>query len=155
MSLNWDLTKVESRKKTGKKVGSCDNASHDGGCLKCGTHDEVLVHLPDGTPIPWSVTNALIWLTMTVGMGWNIKTDKEVEEFAFRVMLYQKVFGALLSTDREERPITRAEVLAHKGMNTNVSLLTRKQFMKRVADRLESEMNDEIRNEREAVGEVA
>ena len=93
MSLNWDLTGVKSRRGTGRFFvkGAPDKKVVPANTP--GAFEEVLAHTADGTPIPWGVTDALIWLTMGVGMGWNIKTDKEVREFAYRIAAYQRVHG--------------------------------------------------------------
>ena len=133
MSLNWNLEKVTSRKLTGKRASSCDNASHDGGCMKCGTHAETLVHDSDGKPIPWVVTDALIWLTMACGIGY-IVDEKTGKEFATRVKVYQKMNGPwlLCKSDPEKGRITTKQVMAHVGMTTNVSTETRTQWMSRM-----------------------
>jgi hypothetical protein len=127
MSLNWDFTKCP----TWKKSGELNNGN-----------DDFAMHLPDGTPIEWAVTEALIWASMGVGYGWDIK--KDIEEFVFRVMVYQEVVGRLLSDGNKPRLITPDEVRAHAGMDTNVSTITRAKFLsnmgKTIGDRIERKL---------------
>ena len=58
MSLNWNFTGCPSWKATEEK-------NEDGKA-------RFAMHLPDGSRIPWSVTEALIWATMIVDIGWDI-----------------------------------------------------------------------------------
>lgn len=162
MSLNWDLTKCTSWKLTGRKVSSCTDDSHDGDCKKCGERDERAAHTADGQPVPWAVTNGLIWASMAVQLG-DLTTDKDVREFAFRMAFYQEMFGAWLNevpkplaamhgvTPKNARPlprpITTAEVLAHQGMHTNVTNRTRGEFLKSMAEQKAREIAERVSSE--------
>jgi hypothetical protein len=134
MSLNWDLTKCPAWKATGKK-------SEEGKPLHA-------MHLPDGTEIPWGITNALIWATMGIGLGWDI--GKKLDEFVFRIEAYQRVFGALCHKDGEDLWVTPAQVRAHAGMSTNVSTKTRRQFLFDMTKVIERDAEYAIRPEEKA-----
>jgi hypothetical protein len=75
------------------------------------------------------VTNALIWATLTVGIG-KI-TDKNVDEFAARLRIMEKIDGYYLVQDGEGRGITDEEFIAHIGLYTNVGNETRAQWASR------------------------
>ena len=64
------------------------------------------------------VTDALIWVTMGIGIG-DI-TEKNVNEFADRVLTLQAATGGLIATTKESIVVTREDVEAHIGMTTNV-----------------------------------
>lgn len=135
MSLNWNLSKIASRRPTGKMTPDCDDGAHDVPCKVCPKRPEVLVHDASGAPIPWAVTNALIWVTMAIQMS-GITMDN-VSEFALRVAIYQRVHGAWLMTAQgQPRPITTAEVYAHVGLSTNVSTRGRGMFLKTIGESL-------------------
>ena len=112
MSLNWDVSRVENMEAV------CYHTKEDGKYLN-------------------DITEKLIWMTMTVGLG-EI-TEKNWKKFYNRVHLDEKLNGARRSqifrdnddklicypeTDIPlERPIfiKRDEVKAHIGLSTNVS----------------------------------
>jgi hypothetical protein len=75
------------------------------------------------------VTNALIWATLTVGIG-KI-TDKNVDEFAARLRIMEKIDGYYLIEDGKSRGITDEEFIAHIGLYTNVGNETRAQWASR------------------------
>lgn len=82
----------------------------------------------------WPITNALIWLTMIVGIG-HI-TEKKVPEFLARVRFIEKLQGTyFLSKDGKNLPIEKEWVLKRVGLKTNVSDITRNQFVKLKTDR--------------------
>ena len=136
MSLNWNVTKC-NRKPTGATVADCQDASHDGDCKKCPRVPESLIHTAAGEPIPWAVTNGLIWASMAVGMP-GIADVKAAREFAFRIAFYQELFGAWLTSGAGAvpRPITTAEVFAHVGLSTNVGTRTRGAFLKSMSEQV-------------------
>ena len=88
----------------------------------------------DGTMNP--VTNALIWMTMSIGM--NRITEANWTEFATRIHMLQKADGPWIeerkTVDGEEkrspRPITPLEINQHIGLHTKASPKTKTQFMK-------------------------
>ena len=147
MSLNWNLTKT-NRRATGRDVVNCNNDSHDGDCQKCPKIAENLIHDAAGQPIPWAVTNGLIWATMAVQMG-GIYTEKEAREFSVRLAIYQRLFGPFLTGGEsgKGRKITTAEVKAHVGMSTNVTNRTRGAFLKSMGEVLAREVAEEVSSE--------
>lgn len=138
MSLNWNVTKC-NRKPTGRKIADCDNDSHNSPCELCPKVEESLIHGADGAPIPWAVTNGLIWASMAVQMS-GIPDEKAAREFAVRLAIYQRLFGAWLNTHGKGKPtprkITPAEVYAHIGLSTNVSTRPRGYFLKAMGEQL-------------------
>jgi hypothetical protein len=82
------------------------------------------------------VTNAIVMTTMAIDMS-GIVTEN-VEEFAWRMDLYQRMFGGLLveadDNGFHERFITTEEVRAHLGLHTNVATQSRASWLKRMAE---------------------
>jgi hypothetical protein len=105
MSLNWDISKVRNNNEVCK--------------INVGTAEQRL------NP----VTEGLIYATLTVGLG-EI-TEKNVDEWMLRLGFTDRLHGTLLKKDRQDRPFTREEVVAHIGLRTNVSKETRAKFIKR------------------------
>lgn len=137
MSLNWNLTAVKSWRGTGKMVSKCDDNSHDGGCKRCGERPQMAAHLPDGSSIPWQITNGLIWSTMALDMG---EIDAK-GEFATRLAIYYRLFP-----DGEVK-ITTAQVQAHVGLRCNVTTRTRGQWLKRMTEIMAREAAQAVSDE--------
>jgi hypothetical protein len=77
------------------------------------------------------VTDALIWMTMAVGMG-EI-TEKNADKFADRLLAYQALNGACLRGPDGEVYITSEDVKNHIGLSTNVfPMETDAQFAKKL-----------------------
>lgn len=128
MSLNFDLSAIPLETRT---VTS--------------TYDDEFHGIKKGDTIMNPVTNQLIWATMAVDIG--VIDDKTVDEFIFRIRLYEKLFGAMLrySDERGDRPFTADDVIAHKGLRTNVfPMKTRAQWLKRMGESFERELRSEI-----------
>lgn len=121
MSLNWNLTKVKN---------------HDRVCFTNWKKDEN--GELSGTMKP--VTNSLIWITMSIGMG-EI-TEKNYDEFFMRIEILQKALDKpyLVSTSKKtgkHKPyyITLEHVKQHIGLRTNVfPMETRSKWMKRMVE---------------------
>ena len=74
------------------------------------------------------VTDTLIWLTITIGI--NHISEKNVEEFIARVAETEALLGASMSKWEEggpmiPRPVTAEEIRAHIGLRTNASPKTK------------------------------
>lgn len=83
----------------------------------------------------WSVTNALIWTTMIIGMN-SITSDNSNEFFA-RVDTVQQATGELCHVANEKGEwnpymITHADIVRRIGLGTNSSTMTKTQFYKHV-----------------------
>lgn len=78
------------------------------------------------------VTNALIWSTMSVGLG-SI-TEKNLQEWLVRLAFSDKLFGTMLKKDGEDRPFTRDELVAHIGLSCNVCDESRVKWTKRMTE---------------------
>lgn len=107
MSLNFDLREIPEDVRT-----------------IVAEEDQPISGIKKGDRIMSPVTNALIWSTLGVGIG-EINDDT-AEEFYARLHLWELVNGAMLQTWPEDsdqpqpRFITKDEVMAHKGLSTNV-----------------------------------
>jgi hypothetical protein len=81
-------------------------------------------HADEATEEAKTVTNALIWATIAIGIG-EI-TEANWEEFAGRITAYEQAGGAFLqyapegSGEIRDRPITADEVHQRVGLKTNV-----------------------------------
>lgn len=119
MSLNYDLTAIPEDVRT-----------------VVATEADPINGVAVGDKVMNPVTRTLIWTTMGVGIG--VINDDTLEEWVARVGLYQKLHGALMSRHDEEadtwvdRPLTREDIEAHKGLKTNVfPMETRASWVKR------------------------
>ena len=70
---------------------------------------------------------------LSMNCGYNAITEKNWEEVAQRIAVWQHIFGAYLSKDSERVYITRLDVQRYIGLTTNASTMTKTQFNKRVA----------------------
>lgn len=151
MSLNWNLTKIVNK-------------------------DELCWIGEKGEETLNPVTEALIWLTMEIDIGRF--TEKNIGEVIFRLRVFSRLFGKPLTRsvvrclgcrgvisegttchacteefpkfgDFEYYDFSQEEVRAHIGLSTNVGDESRAAFFRNVRDRLEREIEREIRNERE------
>ena len=87
------------------------------------------------------VIDAVIWLTMAIGMG-EI-TDKNEAEFYARIHSLELLGGAFIIDDNKEpRFIQPSEIHALIGLETNVSTATASQFAKLLYRRLEDFRKD-------------
>ena len=77
-----------------------------------------------------SVTDALIWATMTVGIG-EI-TEANAEEFFKRLHLQEKVNGTWLVKGGKPEYITIDQVKRRIGLSTNAARFSRAEFNKRL-----------------------
>ncbi len=118
MSLNWSIEEVENFEEKCFEQRYVAEAKQTQRMLK-------------------PVTNALVWSTMGVGIG-EI-TEKNWRDFAYRLDLYQTLFGPLLSEVDDDgkakpRPLTPLEVRDHIGLHTNVSIETFHRWLRRMVD---------------------
>lgn len=109
MSLNWQVDDIKDYKNV-VWIGEDDDAEMN------------------------PVTNALIWGTISVGLG-SI-TDKNVDEFAARFRVLERIHGAFLyktvEGKRQNWYVTDEEFTAHIGLTTNVRNETRAQWAQRI-----------------------
>jgi hypothetical protein len=123
MSLDWDISDISNYEKV---------------CWLSVTDPAEIEELRNSRrmfSVPWRetddgvfqvlnpVTNALIWLMMSLGLKGEI-TAQNAEEAVLQVMIEQRLHGALLQVRGEngealERYITPDEVRAHVGLKTN------------------------------------
>lgn len=102
------------------------------------------------TDAEWPVTQAIIFLTMSIGMGEITATN--VFDFAVRVHAAEAVMGPWVHTMSEgaavPRPITVADIRARIGLKTNVfPKWSDAKFRKALADRILSDAGDDVRRE--------
>jgi hypothetical protein len=76
------------------------------------------------------VTDALIWATMHVDLG-SI-TEKNVDEWTWRISLYQRLRGPYMKQKDGAFRITRKDIENHIGMITNVTDKTRRQWIAKI-----------------------
>lgn len=119
MSLDYKLTDIENYEET---------------CLIVADRDDFFRGIKIGDKVLNPLTESLIFLTLSVRAGWGI-TEENVEEFAARVDLWQKINGAMLRKKDEgsdewvDRPVTRADIDAHLGLWTNAGLQDRSDWL--------------------------
>lgn len=103
MSLNFDVSKVKDYK-------DVTTAAYE----------------IEGRPQWNPVTNTLVWWTIPIGI--SSITEKNVDEFWSRLSMWQAVVGPVLSTKDLDIWLTRDDVVAHIGLQTNASDKTKAQF---------------------------
>jgi len=95
-----------------------------------------------------AVTETLIWASMIIGVS-DI-TEKNAEEFFFRISMREKLHGALRRDWSGENPVdvfvTWGEVEAHIGLGTNATNMTRAKFIKHTVNMFERDMVFIVRN---------
>jgi hypothetical protein len=114
MSLNWDISKIKN--------------ADDLCWLPAGPGEK------DEDRKMNPITNALIWTTMSVGMG--AVTEKNHLEFFARCELVSKLSGAPLTKveggKRVDINFTLEDIKAHIGISTNVSDETQGKWLTRI-----------------------
>lgn len=92
------------------------------------------------------VTNALLFATMSIGIGEF--TKKNELEVIKRMRVYQGVMGALMRKGDEPYYITAQHIMDHRGLSTNVGYESRAKFMKRIWAALDREVRyEEVKTE--------
>lgn len=105
----------------------------------------------------WAITDKLIWMTMTLGIG-RI-TEANAEKFAKRLHMYEAINGPVLYKRDEngnKRPmIGYPEIHRRIGLYTNASPLTDAAFRKKLMDGLERESSYAVAYAKEKIKEEA
>jgi len=115
MSLDWSLTDIKDYKELCWFPDEEARANGEADAVKLNP-----------------VTHSLIWATIGAGIG--RLTEENIDEFAYRVFFWEKVFGGGMQQGGKEIFTTYDEVKAHVGLRTNVSFETRRQWEKRMKD---------------------
>ena len=118
MSLNWNLEAIKDHKQV------------------CWIGDDDDAHMNP-------VTEVLIWGTMAVGLG-SI-TDKNVDEFAARFRIMEKVHGSFLVKGKG-KPwlLTDEDFIAHIGLVCNVSNETRAKWAGRIFTNKQTSITEQL-----------
>ena len=90
-------------------------------------------------------THALVFSTMFTGI--NTITEKNVQQVFERVVIFQKVFGAISYIGDEPVFITLQDVKDHIGLSTNASPRTLVQFKNFVFSNLVDDAKREYRDQ--------
>lgn len=92
------------------------------------------------------VCTGLVWLSMYC--GFNEITEKNWEEVAQRIAIWQKFSGAYLSKDVTTHIyITNLDVQRYIGLRTNASRMTKTQFNKQVVRWATEDANDYVKQQ--------
>lgn len=138
MSLDWNLGKIKNWKKL------CHiPLLHEDGSPKRDDDGDALVRIN-------VVTEALIHVTMSLDLG-RI-TEENLDEWLWR-LAYREAIGhgefLVMPTGKKgafkERNFTREEVEAHIGLSTNVSTLSRKEWLAKVTKWMSREADAIVR----------
>lgn len=76
----------------------------------------------------WQITQSLIFVTMSVGMGEITKAN--VKEFAVRVATFEALWGSTMRQGGEPRFMPLQDIVRRIGLTTNVALESRTQWAK-------------------------
>ena len=88
------------------------------------------------------VTNALIFGTIAVGLG-SI-TDKNVDEFAARFRIMEKVHGCMITKDGKPEFLTDEDFISHIGLVCNVSNETRAKWAGRIFNNKQTSITEDL-----------
>jgi hypothetical protein len=77
-----------------------------------------------------AVTDCLIWASISLDLG--TITEKNVDEWTWRISLYQRLRGPYLKSKDGAFRITRKDIEDHIGMRTNVITEIRSKWLKKV-----------------------
>lgn len=92
------------------------------------------------------LTHALIWDTMTVGLG--EVTEKNLDEWMYRLCIMDRVYP-------REMKITRQDLVSHIGLRTNASTFTRAAFKKKAMNMLDGEARRHVERSKKETVEVS
>lgn len=79
----------------------------------------------------WPITEALIFLTMNIGI--REITEENQREVLTRLRCVEKVYGPTLHQNGAPRPFTLLDLQRRVGLTTNASKLTKNQFLKNLS----------------------
>lgn len=137
MSLDWSIADIRNH----EEVRVCYDPYRRNEDLL--TRDEIENSLK---------TEALIWLT--IGVGMNQITEANHEQFAARVIAWELVHGPYLRLNDEPHSLTLADVKRRIGLSTNASKMTLPQFKKSLADHVLGKSERIVNADKEAAEEV-
>jgi hypothetical protein len=80
----------------------------------------------------WDITNGLIWLSITTGIG--DYSEKNLPEILFRINVWEKLNGAFLTYDTGPQFMTAEMLKRRVGLHTNAGNETRAAWKKRQVD---------------------
>lgn len=91
-----------------------------------------------------AITQAIALQSMHVGLSGI--TEKNVKEFATRVIVLEKVWGPILRNGDQKVALTYDDIHRRIGMTVNVSPITNAQFDKRLISHLRDSATRQIPN---------
>ncbi len=157
MALHWDLTKIENYKEVcwqrkTEPFGqweSLEQMVNSGQWYWSDDKDHVRQMHP--------ITDALIWGSMSIGMG-EI-TEKNHEEVFLRYDMQRRIFGARLRRWDEDEgkavdvPITLEHIRSHIGLWMNVSKMSKAQYKNQLMRNLREKAEGTLESQqRESAG---
>jgi hypothetical protein len=80
----------------------------------------------------WDITNGLIWLSITTGIG--DYSEKNLPEILFRINVWEKLNGAFLTYSEGPQFMTAEMLQRRVGLHTNAGNETRAAWKKRQVD---------------------
>ena len=102
-----------------------------------------------------TVTSTLVNLTMALGI--NDWTDKNIDEVLLRIRMYESIYGKLVyKVDTGENSLTNEVIRQHVGLSTNGGSFSFAQFKKYCIKAMERRANELIEwEDRDKEGEAA
>lgn len=93
----------------------------------------------------WPITEAIIWMTMSLDIG-DI-TEKNIPEWLFRIRIFTRVSDGHGFGIKDGKPWNPSEEDLRKriGLTTNVGTRTRKQYLAKVMKNLELNVLAELK----------
>lgn len=96
----------------------------------------------------WPITNAIILLTMQVGLG--TITEKNVDEFFVRLHVIEAIFGPMVSRNGEPCRISYEDVRRRIGLRVNVTDETNAKWNTRMGKILRDRATSELHTQKRA-----
>ena len=94
-------------------------------------HDIEELHSSD---YEWAVTESIIFSTMAIDLG-SI-SDSNLDEWQFRIAVYQNLHGAIMRIDGKPFYVTMAHIERRVGLKVNVVDIPRSKWIKKVTDNM-------------------
>jgi hypothetical protein len=94
----------------------------------------------------WPTTEAIILLTMQVGLG--TITEKNIDEFFVRLHVIEAIFGPMVSRNGEPSRISHEDVHRRIGLRVNVTDESKAKWNARVGKILRGRAEGELRTQK-------
>jgi hypothetical protein len=108
-------------------------------------YSELFIIDDDGVDRVCDLTKCVVFSTLAIGL--SEITANNVDEWVFRSTMLHSVGRAVISRGGKSSALARAEIIRHIGLTTNATTCTRKHFLRKLIECIESEIERNCRRE--------